>query len=139
MMAAGEAGRQDRLLRARARCGALTLFLALLAGAAGAQMLSLDCTSNGELMFNVWVDLGQSFVTVQGAKRPDLPLHTYVARITETSIKWKWSNSGETSSASIDRRTGTFYESYRDTAGGSEVSGPYQCTKGSAPVPAAKF
>ncbi|SPE23589.1 exported hypothetical protein [Burkholderiales bacterium] len=141
MSAAVGAARRKSLSRrpARTLSWLLGILLALLASAAGAQILSLDCTSNGELMLNVWVDLDKSFVTVQGAKRPNLPLRTYVARITQTTIKWKWSNSGGTSSASIDRRTGTFYETYHDTGGGSEASGPYQCTKGSVPLPAAKF
>jgi len=141
MNAVHRAGRRKPWTRGPARTlGALLgILLALLAGATRAQTLSLDCSSNGELMLNVWVDLDKSLVTVQGAKRPNLPLRTYVARITESTIRWKWSSSGGTSSVSIDRRTGTYYENYHDTGGGSEASGPYQCEKGTAPVPAAKF
>lgn len=123
----------------RAASFAVGVLLAGMAGPTCAEILSLDCSENGIVALNVWVDLDKSSVTVRGAARPGLPLRTYVAHITPTSIGSAWSNSGKRSRASIDRRTGTFYETYVDTGGASESSGPYQCTKVSTPPPAAKF
>jgi len=115
------------------------VLLAPLAQAQTADILALDCGDKDSLVLSIWVDFDKSTVTVQEPSRPGRPLHTYVARISENTIRWKWSDSGETSSAFIDRRTGTFHERIRETGGASESSGPYQCNKSAAPPPAAKF
>ncbi|HYA65958.1 MAG TPA: hypothetical protein VEE84_04680 [Burkholderiaceae bacterium] len=118
---------------------ALLVFLAALPGPASAEVLALDCGDKGSHVLSVWVDLDRSFVTVQDARGPDSPLHTYVAHITESTIKWRWSDGGQTSSALIDRRTGAFYERLREAGGGAEVGGPLQCAKSAMTPPAAKF
>ena len=115
------------------------LVLLQIAGPAAAEVLALDCADKGSAVLSIWVDLDKSSVTVQEMNRPDRPLHTYVARITQNTIRWRWSDSGETSSASIDRRTGTLFEKLTETGGAAERSGPFQCTKSATAPPPAKF
>lgn len=140
MPAGGPIHRPCKIAQACARglcCG--LLLLAPLAGPASAQILALDCRNKDSPVLNIWVDFDKSTVTVQEPGRPGRPLHTYVAHISEEAIRWKWSDSGETSSAFIDRRTGIFRERIQETGGANESAGPYQCSKSAMPPPSAQF
>lgn len=116
-------------------------FLALLMSApAAAEVISLDCTSpNGRYVNNAWVDLDKSIVTLQETDlgRP-VPISSFSAQITPTSIKWAQVTSGGRIDWVIDRTTGILTKTLSIFAGGGGVS-TYQCAKGSTPLPQTKF
>jgi hypothetical protein len=130
-----------RKLMTFSRAAGAAIALALLShGAAAADILEIDCNSGvpGADMIHIWVDLQQSFVTMQQTMPAGLTGYhgSYRVQITPTSFDWAMTYPDNTITASIDRTTGQLHLLQY---GGSNLNIVYPCAKGSAPFPATKF
>jgi hypothetical protein len=108
----------------------VTFALTIIAQAHG-ETLAFDCSDKLGVYYNIRVDLNRSTVSIHYA-RPDLPqeIRTFPAEITATSIRWAFAGSPKvTLTASIDRTTGRYIQTYGGEARGSMT---FRCTKGTA-------
>jgi len=112
---------------------AFTLFS--LAGGAKAEMLSLDCSINGSVATNLWVDIGKSTVTVAYPQDTPPIVNTFPGQITVTSISWNSVNGYPSASWSIDRTSGIL----TTVMPAGITIYPQQCVRGTTPLPATKF
>ena len=102
-------------------------------GQAKAETLSLDCSINGEILTNVWVDTDKSTVTTHSKGSPGS--NTFPAQITISSISWSVDFSRGKAISSIDRTTGILTPLVHPDLNYY----PQQCVKGTTPLPATKF
>lgn len=130
-----------RKLTTFSRTAGAAFALALLCqGAAAADVLEIDCNSGipGADMIHIWIDMQQSFVTMQQTMPAGLVGYhgSYRVEITPTSFDWAIGYPDSTMTASIDRTNGQLHLLQY---GGNNLNAVYACTKGSAPFPATKF
>jgi hypothetical protein len=110
---------------------AIAAFALTMIAQAHAETLAFDCFDKLGVYYNMRVDLNRSIVAIHYA-RPDLPpeLRTFHAEITATSIHWAFGGSPKvTLTASIDRTTGRYVQTYGGEARGSMT---FQCMRGTA-------
>ncbi|MGB8364399.1 MAG: hypothetical protein ACLQUZ_07665 [Rhizomicrobium sp.] len=122
---------------ARVYLAIVTIFVAVSAVPASAEILELDC--GGSATRQIWVDLDKSTVTAASAWVNSNEPMTYPAQITPTSISRVFGfhgGPGTTLNGSINRIYGTYTEQFLGNASGSAT---LQCTRGLAPLPATKF